>query len=224
MDRLPVIDLSGLKRISVDVAARTARVGGGALWGEVDRATQDHGLHVPGGRVTTTGVGGFTTGGGYGWTSSKYGLARDNPSAPAPRTSTSRTRPTGSATRTATPSTPVWWRSRTPTTQPTCSGSTRTSGPATPRRSLRWPSNWSIRAWSAAWSMRAAPRSPRAASAGADPAHARTALVMSGAPIGDPPALAVPRYAARRGFCEEVARPHRRVEGKRNTLPSTFNL
>jgi FAD/FMN-containing dehydrogenase len=73
-----VIDLSGLKRISVDVAARTARVGGGALWGEVDRATQDHGLHVPGGRVTTTGVGGFTTGGGYGWTSSKHGLACDN--------------------------------------------------------------------------------------------------------------------------------------------------
>src|ERR1041385_8417405 len=48
--------------------------------------------------------------------------------------------PTGSATPTATASTPAWWRSRTPTTQPTFSGSTRTSGPATPRQSLRLPS------------------------------------------------------------------------------------
>jgi FAD/FMN-containing dehydrogenase len=39
---------------------------------------RQHGLHTPGGRVTTTGIGGFTTGGGYGWTSSKYGLACDN--------------------------------------------------------------------------------------------------------------------------------------------------
>jgi len=48
------------------------------LWGEFDAATQEHGLHTPGGRVTTTGLGGFTTGGGYGWTSSKHGLACDN--------------------------------------------------------------------------------------------------------------------------------------------------
>ncbi|MCP9952376.1 FAD-binding protein [Actinomadura madurae] len=46
--------------------------------GEYDAATQAEGLHTPGGRVTTTGIGGFTTGGGYGWTSSKYGLACDN--------------------------------------------------------------------------------------------------------------------------------------------------
>ena len=73
-----LIDLSGLKQIEVDAAARTARAGGGVLWGEFDAATQQHGLHTPGGRVTTTGVGGFTTGGGYGWTSSKHGLTCDN--------------------------------------------------------------------------------------------------------------------------------------------------
>ena len=73
-----LIDLAGLKKIEVDRDARTARAGGGVLWGEFDAATQQHGLHTPAGRVTTTGVGGFTTGGGYGWTSSKYGLTCDN--------------------------------------------------------------------------------------------------------------------------------------------------
>ena len=73
-----LIDLSGLKSIAVDPETRTARAGGGVLWGEFDAATQEHGLHAPGGRVTTTGLGGFTTGGGYGWSSSKHGLACDN--------------------------------------------------------------------------------------------------------------------------------------------------
>ena len=73
-----LIDLAGLKRIEVDREQRVARAGGGVLWGEFDAATQEHGLHTPGGRVTTTGVGGFTTGGGYGWTSSKHGLTCDN--------------------------------------------------------------------------------------------------------------------------------------------------
>jgi FAD/FMN-containing dehydrogenase len=73
-----LIDLGGLKRIEVDTASRTARAGGGVLWGEFDAATQEHALHTPGGRVTTTGLGGFTTGGGYGWTSSKHGLTCDN--------------------------------------------------------------------------------------------------------------------------------------------------
>jgi hypothetical protein len=73
-----LIDLAGLNWIAVDPEAKTARAGGGVLWGEFDAATQEHGLHTPGGRVTTTGIGGFTTGGGYGWTSSKYGLACDN--------------------------------------------------------------------------------------------------------------------------------------------------
>jgi FAD/FMN-containing dehydrogenase len=73
-----VIDLGGLKEIKVDSVTKRARAGGGVLWGEFDAAAQAYGLHTPGGRVTTTGIGGFTTGGGYGWTSSKYGLTCDN--------------------------------------------------------------------------------------------------------------------------------------------------
>jgi FAD/FMN-containing dehydrogenase len=73
-----LIDLGGLRSITVDPEAGTARAGGGALWGEFDAATQAHGLHTPGGRVTTTGIGGFTLGGGYGWSSCKHGLACDN--------------------------------------------------------------------------------------------------------------------------------------------------
>jgi FAD/FMN-containing dehydrogenase len=73
-----LIDLAGMNSVEVDPHARTARAGGGVLWGEFDAATQAHGLHTPGGRITTTGIGGFTTGGGYGWTSSKHGLTCDN--------------------------------------------------------------------------------------------------------------------------------------------------
>jgi FAD/FMN-containing dehydrogenase len=73
-----LIDLSGLKSIHVHAEAKTARAGGGVLWGEFDAATQEHALHTPGGRVSTTGVGGFATGGGYGWTSCKHGLTSDN--------------------------------------------------------------------------------------------------------------------------------------------------
>ena len=73
-----LVDLSGLKGVVVDPTSRRARVNAGALWGEVDRETQLFGLATPGGRVTTTGVAGFTLGGGYGWLSSVYGLACDN--------------------------------------------------------------------------------------------------------------------------------------------------
>lgn len=73
-----VIDLSGLKSIEVDATRRVARAGSGLLWGEFDNATQKFGLHTPGGRITSTGLGGFTVGGGYGWSSSVYGLASDN--------------------------------------------------------------------------------------------------------------------------------------------------
>ncbi len=72
------IDLSTLKGVKVDPVSRRAWANAGALWGEFDRETQLFGLATPGGRVTTTGIGGFTTGGGYGWLSPVYGLTCDN--------------------------------------------------------------------------------------------------------------------------------------------------
>jgi FAD/FMN-containing dehydrogenase len=73
-----LVDLSLMKGVRVDPVRRTARANGGVLWAEFDRETQAFGLTTPGGRVTTTGIGGFTLGGGYGWLSPKYGLACDN--------------------------------------------------------------------------------------------------------------------------------------------------
>jgi hypothetical protein len=73
-----VIDLSALKQIDVDPVARTVRVGGGCTWGEVDRATGEHGLATPSGIISTTGVGGLTLGGGLGHLTRKFGLSIDN--------------------------------------------------------------------------------------------------------------------------------------------------
>jgi FAD/FMN-containing dehydrogenase len=69
-----VIDLSPMNRVKVDPGARTARVQGGATWGHMDAATQEHGLAVTGGRVSDTGVGGLATGSGSGWLERMYGV------------------------------------------------------------------------------------------------------------------------------------------------------
>src|SRR3954468_1402285 len=72
------IDLRGIKTIDVDPAAMAVRAGGGLTWGELDAATQEHGLAVTGGRVSTTGVAGLALGSGSGWLERKLGFVCDN--------------------------------------------------------------------------------------------------------------------------------------------------
>ena len=73
-----VVDLSPMKQIDVDPDARVASAGAGVIWGELDAATQEHGLATPGGVFSRTGIAGLTLGGGYGWLSATYGLSCDN--------------------------------------------------------------------------------------------------------------------------------------------------
>jgi FAD/FMN-containing dehydrogenase len=73
-----MIDLSPLKAVSVDPAARTARAAGGLTWAELDLATQRHALATTGGSVSSTGIGGVTLGGGFGHLMRRHGLTADN--------------------------------------------------------------------------------------------------------------------------------------------------
>jgi len=72
------IDLRGMKGIDIDPQARTVRAEAGLTWGEFDAATQEHGLAVTGGRVTTTGISGLALGSGSGWLQRKFGYTCDN--------------------------------------------------------------------------------------------------------------------------------------------------
>ena len=73
-----VLDLSAMRDVIVDADARTALVGPGATWADLDAATQVHGLATTGGLISHTGVAGLTLGGGIGWLMRTHGLACDN--------------------------------------------------------------------------------------------------------------------------------------------------
>lgn len=73
-----MVDLSGMRDVVVNAKSRTASVQGGALWHDIDVATARCGLVTTGGLISSTGVGGFTLGGGAGWLMRRHGLAIDN--------------------------------------------------------------------------------------------------------------------------------------------------
>ncbi len=72
------VDLRDMQNVTVDTEQRVAIAEGGATWGQFDAATQEHGLAVTGGRVSTTGLAGLALGSGSGWLERKYGFVCDN--------------------------------------------------------------------------------------------------------------------------------------------------
>jgi FAD/FMN-containing dehydrogenase len=73
-----MIDLSAMREIEVDPDRRVVRAQPGVIWSELNERTQEFGLVVTGGVVSTTGIAGLTLGGGFGWLMPKFGLATDN--------------------------------------------------------------------------------------------------------------------------------------------------
>ena len=73
-----VIDVRPMAEVTIDAPRRLARCGAGATWSEFDLRAQAFGLATTGGRVSSTGVAGFTLGGGSGWIERRHGLACDN--------------------------------------------------------------------------------------------------------------------------------------------------
>jgi hypothetical protein len=78
LDGALLLDLSAMRAVMVNAQAQLATVQGGAIWHDVDIATAGFGLATTGGLVSSTGVGGFTLGGGTGWLMRRHGLAIDN--------------------------------------------------------------------------------------------------------------------------------------------------
>jgi FAD/FMN-containing dehydrogenase len=73
-----MISLADMKDVAVDPARATVTAQGGVTWGELNDAAGAHGLAVTGGVISTTGIAGYTLGGGLGWLMAKHGLAADN--------------------------------------------------------------------------------------------------------------------------------------------------
>lgn len=73
-----LLDLSHMNSVRVNSAEKTVRVEPGASLGDIDRETQVHGLALPVGINSTTGIAGLTLGGGFGWLTRKYGMTIDN--------------------------------------------------------------------------------------------------------------------------------------------------